>query len=53
MTINLTDSDSRYQAGNTDDAHFEAIVQQLDGKLVRLDCEDDSVGRVYVAEHGV
>jgi hypothetical protein len=53
MTINLTDSDSRYQAGNTDDAHFEAIVQQLDGKLVRLDCEDDSIGRVYLAEHSV
>ena len=52
MTIGLTESDSRYQAGNTADAHFEAIVQRLEGKRVRLDCEDDSVGRVYLAEHG-
>ena len=52
MTIGLTDSDSRYQAGNTDDAHFEAIVQRLEGKPVRLDCSDDNVGRVYLEENG-
>ena len=52
MTIGLTDSDSRYEAGNPDDAHFDAIVQRLDGKRVRLDCEDDSVGRVYPAVDG-
>jgi phosphoenolpyruvate synthase/pyruvate phosphate dikinase len=52
MTIGLTDSDSRYQAGSTDDAHFEAIVQRLEGKRVRLDCHDDDVGRVYLEEDG-
>jgi hypothetical protein len=52
MTIGLTGSDSRYQAGSTDDAHFEAIVQRLDGKRVRLDCNDDNVGRVYLEEDG-
>ena len=52
MTIGLTDSDSRYLAGNTDDAHFEAIVQRLEGRRVRLDCEDDDVGRVYLEEKG-
>jgi signal transduction protein with GAF and PtsI domain len=52
MTIGLTDSDSRYQAGSTDDAHFEAIVQRLEGKRVRLDCHDDDVGRVYLEENG-
>jgi hypothetical protein len=52
MTICLTDSNSRYEGGNTDDEHFEAIVQRLDGKRVRLDCEDASVGRVYLAEVG-
>ena len=52
MTISLTDSDSRYQAGSTDDAHFEAIVQRLEGKRVRLDCDDDNVGRVYLEENG-
>jgi phosphoenolpyruvate synthase/pyruvate phosphate dikinase len=52
MTIGLTDSDSRYQAGSSDDAHFEAIVQRLEGKRVRLDCGDDHVGRVYLEEAG-
>jgi PEP-utilizing family enzyme len=52
MTIGLTDSDSRYRAGNTDDAHFEAIVQRLDGKRVRLECDDDDVGRVFIEEDG-
>lgn len=51
MTIGLTGSDSRYQAGSTDDAHFEAIVQRLEGKRVRLDCDDDNVGRVYLEEN--
>jgi phosphoenolpyruvate synthase/pyruvate phosphate dikinase len=52
MTIGLTDSDSRYRAGTTDDAHFEAIVHCLEGKHVRLDCGDDHVGRVYLEETG-
>jgi hypothetical protein len=52
MTIGLTDGSSRYDGGNTDDEHFETIVQRLDGKRVRLDCEDASVGRVYLAEDG-
>jgi hypothetical protein len=52
MTIGLTDSNSRYRGANTDDAHFGAIVQQLEGKRVRLDCEDAKVGRVYFAEDG-
>jgi phosphoenolpyruvate synthase/pyruvate phosphate dikinase len=52
MTIGLTDSKSRYEAGNTDDAHFEGIVQRLEGRRVRLDCEDDRVGRVCLAEDG-
>ncbi len=52
MTIGLTDSDSRYESGNTDDAHFEAIARRLDGERVRLDCRDDRVGRVLLAEDG-
>ena len=28
MTAHLTDSDSRYEVGNTDEAHFEEIVQR-------------------------
>ena len=52
MTIGLTDSDSRYQGASTDDAHFGSIVQRLEGKRVRLDCDDDNVGRVYLEENG-
>ena len=52
MSISLTDGNSRYEAGKTHDAHFETIVQRLEGKRVRLDCEDGSVGLVYLAEHG-
>ena len=52
MTIGLTDSDSRYQAGGSDEAHFDAIVERLEGKHVRLDCGDAHVGRVYLEETG-
>ena len=34
MTAYLTDSESRYVTGETDEAHFEEIVKALDGKQV-------------------
>jgi hypothetical protein len=46
MTVYLTSSDSRYEVGNTDDKHFQEIAEALDGRKVRLDCTDGSVGRV-------
>ena len=52
MTIQLTSNGSRYEAGSTDDAHFAEIVAQLDGKRVRLSCDDDEVGRVVLEENG-
>ena len=52
LSIGLTDSDSRYEGANTDEAHFGAIVQRLDGRRVRLDCQDTKVGRVFFAEDG-
>lgn len=50
MTIHLTNSESRYVVGSTDDAHFEEIAAGLDGKKVRLDCVDHEVGRVVLAD---
>lgn len=49
MTAYLTSSESRYVVGSTDEAHFEEIAKELDGRKVRLDCTDAEVGRV-VAE---
>jgi signal transduction protein with GAF and PtsI domain len=46
MTVYLASSDSRYEVGNTDDKHFREIAEALDGRKVRLDCTDTSLGRV-------
>lgn len=46
MTAHLTDSDSRYEVGGSDDSHFVEIKQALEGKRVQLDCDDPEVGRV-------
>jgi hypothetical protein len=46
MTAHLTTSDSRYEVGSTDEKHFQEIAETLDGRKVRLDCTDGSVGRV-------
>ncbi len=48
MTAGLVDSESRYVPGETDDAHFEEIVERLDGQTVSLDCTDPTVGRVVL-----
>jgi hypothetical protein len=52
MTIGLTDSASRYSAGGTDESHFTEIVERLEGKLVRLVCDDENTGRVQLEENG-
>lgn len=46
MTAHLTGSDSRYAVGQTDEAHFNEIVETLVGKTVRLHCDDDEIGRI-------
>lgn len=48
MTAYLTDSESRYEVGSTDDGHFDEIVKALDGKRVRLRCTDDEFGEVLL-----
>ncbi len=50
MTAHLTSSDSRYEAGNTDEAHFEEITRELNGRTVQLDCSDSEIGRVLYVD---
>ncbi len=46
MTTGLLASESRYVPGETGDAHFNEIVQALEGVKVQLDCSDPQTGRV-------
>lgn len=50
MTAHLTNSESRYVPGNTDESHFEEIARELDGRTVRLDCSDPEIGRVLYVD---
>ncbi len=51
MTAYLTEgSGSRYVPGETDDSHFDEIVEALNGKNVVLDCSDEAVGKVVLLE---
>jgi hypothetical protein len=50
MTAHLTASESRYEVGNTDDAHFREISEQLAGRSVQLDCTDSDTGRVVLID---
>jgi hypothetical protein len=46
MTAHLTESESRYEVGNTDDKHFVEITEALVGKKVQLHVDDAETGRV-------
>ncbi|HEY3650673.1 MAG TPA: PEP-utilizing enzyme [Streptosporangiaceae bacterium] len=48
MTAHLTSSESRYEVGNTDDAHFVEIAKELEGRTVALDCTDSETGKVVL-----
>jgi len=48
MTTYLTASDSRYVVGDAGDEHFAAIVAELDGKNVTLDCSDHDTGKIIL-----
>ena len=50
MTAYLTKSDLRYVTGGQNDAHFAAIIEALNGKRVRLHCEDREFGRVALVD---
>jgi hypothetical protein len=47
MSVHLTTGSGRYVAGETDESHFQEIVDQLQGKRVRLDVTAPGVGRIY------
>ena len=49
MTAGLSDSSSRYIPGETGEAHFDEIVNALEGRQVSLDCSDPTTGRIVVA----
>jgi hypothetical protein len=46
MTAYLTGSESRYETGGDNTAHFAEMIAALDGKLVRLHCHDAHTGRI-------
>jgi len=46
MTTYLLGSDSRYVTGGDNAAHFERMINALDGKQIQLDCEDTRTGRI-------
>lgn len=48
MTVYLTDSESRYVVGSSDEAHFAEIAEALNGKNVTLDCRDNDTGRIVL-----
>ncbi|SAK99256.1 PEP-utilizing enzyme, mobile domain [Caballeronia pedi] len=48
MTAHLSSSSSRYEVGNTDAAHFDEIVKELNGKQVTLKCANAERGQVVV-----
>ncbi len=50
MTVHLTDSDSRYEVGVSGEAHFQEIIDSLEGKRVRLQCADDETGEVVLED---
>lgn len=48
MTVHLTDSDSRYEVGISDQSHFDEIIEKLEGRTVRLKVSDDETGEVLL-----
>ena len=48
MTAHLSSSESRYEVGNADQAHFDEIVKELNGKQVTLKCANAEVGQVVI-----
>lgn len=46
MTAHLVDSETRYVTGGDNTAHFDAMIERLKGKRVRLDVSDPEAGKV-------
>ena len=50
MTAFAPDGETRYVTGGNNDAHFAAMIAALDGKKARLECADQNVGKVVLAD---
>ena len=50
MTAYLLDSDSRYETGGDNAAHFEQIISALDGHRARLHCADGEIGQIELVD---
>lgn len=49
MTVALEGSAVKYVAGETPDSYFDNVVRQLDGKRVKLLCDDAAIGKLVAA----
>ena len=47
MSVHLAEGVGRYVAGETDEDHFQQIVDSLNGKRVRLDATTPGVGKIF------
>lgn len=50
MTAHLVGSDSRYETGVDNSAHFDAMIAALDGKRVRMRCGDVETGQIELLD---
>jgi hypothetical protein len=50
MTAYLTGTDSRYETGGDNSAHFDAMIAALDGKHVRMRCSDVETGQIELVD---
>jgi len=50
MTAYLTGSETRYETGGDNSAHFDQMVSTLDGKRARLHCSDSEIGKIELVD---
>jgi hypothetical protein len=50
MTAYLKDNPSRYVTAGDNKAHFDLLIQALDGKKVQLSCEDSQRGEILIVD---
>jgi signal transduction protein with GAF and PtsI domain len=50
MTAYQPDVQTRYVTGGDNGEHFKAMIAALDGKKARLECADQNVGKVLLAD---
>jgi hypothetical protein len=50
MTLAIEGSDRRYVPGESGPDYFQYVVRELEGRRVRMSCEDATVGRVFLLD---